>query len=76
MAEFAVVLLFSYGLFCLVWPETARQQYLKSFDVGAPTIWYKPSTYLKFRPPLIAFRLFGIVLIVMSIGLIYLKYSS
>ena len=76
MAEFALVLLFSYGLFCIVCPETARQQYLKSFDVEEPTRWYKPSTYLKARPPRIAFRLFGIVLVATGIGLMYLKYSQ
>jgi hypothetical protein len=76
LVEFGAVALFCYGVYCVVWPETARQKYLKSFDVGAPTVWYKPRTHLKFRPPLIAVRSFGILLIVMSIGLIYLKYSS
>ena len=76
MVEFVAIVLLSYGLFCVVWPETARQQYLKSFDVGAPTQWYRPRTYLKFPPPRIAFRLSGIVLLAMGIGLIYLKYSQ
>ena len=75
MGEFIAVVLFGYGLFCIVWPESAQQQYLKSFDVGVQTTWYKPRTYLKSRPPRIVFRLVGIVLVAMSIGVIYIKYS-
>jgi hypothetical protein len=76
MLQFVAAVLFSYGVFYIVWPETARQQYLKSFDVGVPTRWYNPSTYLKARPPRIVFRVLGIVFVAMSIGLLYIKYSK
>jgi hypothetical protein len=76
MIDFVALVLFSYGLFCVVSPESARRQYLKSFDVDVSTTWYKPRTYLNSRPPRIVFRLVGIVLVTMSIGLIYIKYSQ
>ena len=75
MEWFVILVTFGYGLFSLVWPEKARQQYLAHFDVGAPTKWYKSSTYLKFRPPPAAFRLFGVVLLGIGIFLVYVRYS-
>lgn len=69
------ILVFGYGLFYIGWPEKARQQYLSHFDVDSPMKWYKPNTYLRFRPPAVAFRLFGLVLIAMAISLIYITNS-
>ena len=76
MEWFVIFLTFGYGLFCVFWPEKARQQYLAYFDVGAPTKWYKANTYLKFQPPPIAFRIFGVVLLGIGIFLIYIRYSQ
>ena len=73
MAWVGIILTMVYGLFYVVSPQTARQQYLSHFDVDAPTRWYKPRTYLSFRPPAIAFRIVGIILLATGIFLIYLK---
>jgi len=75
MEWFVILVAFGYGLFCVVWPEKARQQYLAHFDVEAPTRWYKPGTYLKFRPPGVAFRVFGIFVLGIGVFLVYLRYS-
>ena len=71
-----IVLTFGYGLFYVGWPQKARQQYLAHFDVDAPTKWYRPNTYLKFRPPTVAFRVFGVVLLGIAIFLIYVENSQ
>lgn len=75
MEWFVILVTFAYGLFCVVWPEKARKQYLTHFDVGAPTRWYKPRTFLKFQPSPVAFRLFGVFLLGIGIFLVYLRYS-
>jgi hypothetical protein len=70
------ILTFGYGLFYVIWPKTARRQFLSHFDVDAPTKWYKPNTYLSFRPPAFAFRIFGFFLIALAIFSIYIKNSQ
>ena len=70
-----IVLTLGYGLFYVGWPQKARKQYLAHFDVDAPTKWYKPK-YLKSRPPAVAFRVFGIVLLAIGIFLIYIESSQ
>jgi len=71
-----IALTFGYGLFYVCWPEKARKQYLAHFDVDAPTKWYKPNTYLKSRPPPVAFRVFGVVLLAIAVCLIYVESSQ
>lgn len=71
-----IILTIGYGLFYVGWPKKARRQYLAHFDVDAPTKWYKPSTYLKFKPPTVAFRIVGIVLLAIAILLIYIENSQ
>lgn len=76
MGWVVIILFFGYGSFYVGWPQKARQQYLAHFDVDAPTKWYKPNTYLKFRPPAVAFRVFGAVLLAIAIFLIYIENSQ
>ena len=71
-----ITLTFGYGLFYVGWPEKARQQYLSHFDVDGPAKWYKPNTFLRFRPPIMAFRVFGVVLLAIAILLIYIENSQ
>lgn len=74
--EWVVILLTTgYGLFSIVWPDKVREMYLSHFEVDEPAKWYKPNTYLTFRPPAVVFRLFGVVLLGIGIFLIFLKYS-
>ena len=70
---FGIVVLFTYGFYCVVWPNHARRQYLRYFDVAAPFKWYKSGTYLRSNIPTIAFRLFGLLLLGLGIFLIYLR---
>jgi hypothetical protein len=71
-----IILTAGYGLFYVGWPQKARQQYLAHFDVDTPTKWYRPNTYLKFRPPTVAFRVFGVVLLAIAVFLIYIENSQ
>jgi hypothetical protein len=54
---FVFLITFGYGLFYVFWPEKARNQYLAHFDLDAETKWYKPNTYVKFKPPAGVFRI-------------------
>jgi hypothetical protein len=68
------LIVFGYGVFFVFWPEKARQQFLAPFNLEAPTKWYKPNTYMKFRPPVAAFRIIGVVAICASILLYAWRY--
>jgi hypothetical protein len=71
-----LILLFAYGLFCVVWPEKASEQLLSYYDVEAPSKWHKPATWLKFRPGPLAFRILGLVLVGFSLLLIKVVFFS
>jgi hypothetical protein len=70
-----IVMLIGYGLFYVIWPGKARQQYMSHFDVASPIKWYKPNTYMRHELPAVAFRVVGVVFIVLSIFVFYVCYS-
>jgi hypothetical protein len=73
---FGILVLFAYGLFFIIWPERGREWYLRPFDLNGPTRWYKPNTWLKFKPGLVVFRVFGAVAICLGILVLYLWRHS
>jgi hypothetical protein len=69
---FIILITLGYGLFYVVWPEKGRNQFLAHFDVDGPVKWYRPNTYLTFKPPALAFRITGAALVCLGIFLIYI----
>ena len=66
-----VLFVLGYGLFFVIWPERARAQYLRSFDLEAPPNWLKPNTWLTFEPGLMGFRIIGAGLIALALLVSY-----
>jgi hypothetical protein len=66
----AVVVLVGYGVFYLMWPDKARDQCLAHFKIGSPQRWYDPATWLRSKPPLILFRIFGLLILGLAFVLV------
>ena len=49
------------GLYFLLKPEEVRSRYLQNFNWETKLKWYDPSTYLREPPPLLLFRIIGLV---------------
>jgi uncharacterized protein YjeT (DUF2065 family) len=73
---FLILINLGYGLFYVFWPDRARKQFLAHFDVDGPTKWYRPNTYLTFKPPAVVFRIVGIALVCLSVLLFFLLRDS
>jgi len=71
VALIGISVLFGYGLFFAVWPDKARGQFLAQYDLDSPTKTFNPSTWLKFRPGPLAFRIIGILSVSLSLFLVY-----
>ncbi len=74
---FGILVVFGYGLFFIVWPEKAREWFLRAYNLDAPTQWYKPNTWLKSTPSLVVFRILGAVALCLGIIVLYfLRHSQ
>ena len=67
-----ILVVLGYGLFFIVWPEKAREQFLRPYKLDTPIRWYKPNTWLRLRPSLLFFRIVGATAICLGILVLYL----
>ena len=61
------IIAFGYGVFLVVWPTKAREWFLRAHKVDDPSLWYKPNTWLTVKPGVLIFRLFGLILFVLTL---------
>lgn len=70
------IALIVFGLHCLLNPGRARDRYIRGFDLNSKLKWNQPSTYLRFMPPLVAFRAFGGLSIFCGLLLLFLYLAT
>ena len=76
MIVISFLIAIAYSLLCIAWPDKVREWFLKGHKVDAPSLWYKPNTWLTVKPGILTFRIFGLVVLILSLLLLYLWISS
>ena len=64
---FSIGVLITVGFFCVIRPKEARQRYLAGFKLDEELRWDDPRTWLRFIPSLWAFRIFGMIFILLGL---------
>jgi len=76
MTFIGLLMAVAYSLFTIVWPEKVREWFLRGHNVDAPYLWYKPNTYLTFKPGTLVFRIVGLVMLILALMCLYFWIHS
>jgi hypothetical protein len=61
------IIAFGYSVLLVAWPAKAREWFLRGHQIDDPVLWYKPATWLTDKPGTLVFRLFGLILFVLTL---------
>jgi|GEM_PF-2977988 len=76
MILIGILIAIAYSVFYIAWPEKARDWFLKGYKVDDQSLWYKPTTWLTVKPGILAFRIVGLVMLMLTFICLYFWIRS